>query len=117
MKITIDLNQLTPEQAFELGKLTSTKLQETEPLAATPEIKKIRASRGTKSTKFQSSVAYSDAFIAELVKLKKDQGVNLQQIADKLNAENVKTNSGKSFWGSTVWDIVYSKQAMKLWLN
>ena len=117
MQITIDLSQLTPEQAFELGKLTSTKLQETKSLAATPEIKIIRAKRATKSRKFQSNVAYSDAFIAELVKLKKDQGANLQQIADKLNAENVKTNNGKSFWGSTVWDIVYSKQAMKLWLN
>lgn len=117
MKITIDLSQLTPEQAFELGKLASTKLPEITPVVIAPTIKTTRAARSTKSRKFQSTVAYPETFIAELVKLKKDQGRNLQEIADKLNAENVKTAQGKSFWGSTVWDIVYSKQAMKMWLN
>jgi hypothetical protein len=117
MKITIDLSQLTPEQAFELGKLTSVNLEKTNPIPAVIPAKTIRAPRSSKSTKFQSHVAYSDSFIAELVKLKKEQGVNLQQIADKLNAENVKTANGKKFWGSTVWDIVYSKQAMKMWVN
>jgi cytoplasmic iron level regulating protein YaaA (DUF328/UPF0246 family) len=114
MKITIDLSQLTPEQAFEIGKLSAAKVEQpTQPA----EPKATRAPRSSNSQRFKSTVAYSDSFIAELVKLKKDQGANLQQIADKLNAENVKTANGKKFWGSTVWDIVYSKQAMKMWLN
>ena len=116
MKVTIDLSQLTPEQAFELGKLTSVKIEESKPIPATT-VKATRAPRSGKSTKFQTTVAYSDSFIAELVKLRKDQGANLQEIADKLNSENVKTANGKKFWGSTVWDIVYSKQAMKMWVS
>ena len=111
--ITIDISKLTPQQAFELGQM----LNQAKPSAPKPEVVKPRYSKNPKSKRFRTNVNYPDVFIEELIRMKQEKRMTSQEIADQLNASNIRTASGKQFWGSTVWDIIYSKQAKKMWLN
>ena len=111
--ITIDISKLTPAQAFELGKMLSQQKTESQE----SQIVKPRYSKNPKSKRFQTRVNYPDVFIEEIVRMKQEKKMTSQEIADMLNASKITTASGKQFWGSTVWDIIYSKQAKKLWVN
>jgi hypothetical protein len=120
MKITVDLNQLTPELAYELGKLVTAQIAEvtnTTPNAVTIQATpKRRKSKEVKSKRFIELSKFPEWFIDYVVKLKKDEQKTLQEIANILNAQGRKTISGKPFTEQTVWSVVYCRQAKKAWL-
>lgn len=112
MKVTIDLSQLTPEQAFELGKLVNPVIAPMpEPATKSPTTKNRESSN---SRRFQLKSKLDEQFIESTVDLRR-RGWTLQAIADWANARGIKTFTGLNFTESTVWLAIYSQNARKYW--
>ena len=112
MKVTIDLSQLTPEQAFELGKLVNPVIAPISEPATKAPITKNRESG--KSNKFQSKSKLDESFIERTVDLRR-KGWTLQAIADWANSREIKTILGLRHTQQTVWSAIYSTNARKYW--
>ena len=124
-EITIDFSKLSAEQAFRLGQLLAevpttveSSFTSEATLFAVPEVaeKKIKVIRRNKnkSRKFAMNTPYPDGFIRELIDIRKT-GKTFAEIAQQLNEAGIKTQNGKLWPEKSVWDVIYSKQALKYW--
>ena len=119
MEITINLDTLTPQQAFEIGlQLRQRPTYETSAPVETiapsePRTKKVRARRLV-SNRFKNKTSCSMEIVQLCVYLRKS-GLTLQQIADTLNERNIPSPSGKPWSDAMAWPVVYSQQSWPLW--
>lgn len=113
MKVTIDLKDLTLEQAFELGRITAKQTLEVErPVQPKAPITRNRKSGNT--NKFKSKTALPEPIIEEAVRMRKN-GLTLEEIAERFNLRNWRTKSGRGFNSQSVWSAIYSQNARKYW--
>jgi hypothetical protein len=117
MEITINLDTLTPEQAFNLGFL----LKERPPIEKTNPVNEIEQQRAKKpraTRKGSMRFKYNTSAPFEVIKLAthlRKNGLTLQQVADELNKRNVPSISGKEWSEQMAWSVMFSKQAWPLW--
>jgi hypothetical protein len=119
MEITINLDTLTPQQAFEIGFQLRQRpeYQEAPVIQATlePKERKIRKPRNPRaSRKFLWNTSASTDIIQLSLYLYKS-GLILAKVADALNERQVQSISGKPWTEQMVWAVIYSKQAKPLW--
>jgi hypothetical protein len=124
MEITINLDTLTPQQAFEIGfqlrqRPAYEPLPKVEaiPVVAEPSTRKaIRKQRTatSPSNKWRFNTSISRDIIAAIVQAK-FEGATLLQIANDLNSLGYKSVSGKPWSDQMVWSVAYSKQAKSAW--
>lgn len=119
MEITINLDSLTPRQAFEIGFQLRQRPQyeETPVIEATPAPKqhqprKPRSGRTSHRFKYNTSASLD---VIQLMVYLSQSGFTLQQVADKLNERQIPSISGKPWSEQMAWAVMYSKQAKPLW--
>ena len=119
MEITINLDSLTPRQAFEIGFQLRQRPEYQEPpvINATLEPKQHqprKLPRPRPSNRFRFNTSASLDVIQLMVHLRQS-GFTLQQVADKLNERQIPSISGKPWSEQMAWSVMYSKQAKPLW--
>lgn len=125
MEIKININELTRQQAFEIGyqlgkvsehSATPTTVQAGQVITEMPKNKKQRKQRtaNSPSNKWRFNTSVSRDTIAAIVQAK-FEGASLQAIANDLNALGYKSVSGKPWSDQMVWSVAYSKQAKSAW--
>jgi len=119
MEITINLDSLTPRQAFEIGfQLRQRPQYEEAPvIQATlepkqPKARKPRSPRASNRFRFNTSASME---VIQLTVYLRQSGFTLQEVADKLNERQVPSISGKPWSEQMAWAVMYSKQAKPLW--
>jgi hypothetical protein len=116
-KITIELSNLTPKQAFELGMMLSdvTKSTVETLLAEEPKvITRTPRGKGKTSKRFKFNTRAETHVIAEAV-AKRRSGMKLEEVADYMTTQGELGPTGKPFNSQSIWDVIYSKQAWKFW--
>ena len=117
MEITINLDALTPQQAFEIGFL----LRERPQYETTETVKETPTHQPTKTRKPRKGsmrFKYNTSASIEIIKLAthlRKSGLSLQQVADELNNRQVPSISGKPWSEQMAWSVMFSKQAWPLW--
>jgi len=119
MEITINLDSLTPRQAFEIGFQLRQRPEYQEPqvVEATLEPKQgrpIRAPRTRRTNRFFYNTSASLDVIRLAIYLRQS-GSTLQEVADQLNERQIPSISGKPWSEQMAWSVMYSKQAKPLW--
>lgn len=118
MEITINLETLTPRQAFLIGLQLRDFKHENEPVETEVQTPKKqshpRAPRNNRTNRFKyNTKATSD--VIQLAVYLKQSGYTLQAIADELNEREI-AHPWRTQWSEQgVWAVIYSKQAKPLW--
>jgi hypothetical protein len=119
MEITINLDTLTPAQAFQIGFQLRERPEyhEAPVIAATLEPMqhqpiKPRTPRRSHRFRFNTSASLD---VIQLMVYLRQSGFTLQQVADKLNERQIPSISGKPWSEQMAWAVMYSKQAKPLW--
>ena len=116
-KITIELSNLTPKQAFELGMMLSDATRNTAEvlLAEQPKlITRTPRGKGKTSKRFKFNTKVAEHVIAEAV-AKRRSGMKLDELADYMTRQGELGPNKRPFNSQSIWDVVYSKQAWKFW--
>jgi hypothetical protein len=120
MEITINLDTLTPAQAFQIGfqlrerpEYHKAPVEVIEPKTQS-KARNLRARRTTVSNRYKNRTSCSMEIVQLCVYLRKS-GLTLQQIADTLNERNIPSPSGKPWSDAMAWPVVYSQQSWPLW--
>jgi hypothetical protein len=116
-KITIELSNLTPKQAFELGMMLSDATRTTAETMLAKEssvITRTPRGKGRTSKRFKFNTKVDDHVIEEAV-AKRRSGMKLDDLAKYMDSQGETGPRGKPFNSQSIWDVVYSKQAWKYW--
>jgi len=119
MEITINLDTLTPAQAFQIGfqLREQPEYHEAPVIQETVEPKLTRTKKKRKpgaTRRFVWNTGASMDIIQLGVYLYKS-GLTLAEVAETLNKRQVQSISGKPWTEQMVWAVIYSKQAKSLW--
>lgn len=124
MEITINLDTLTPQQAFEIGfQLRQRPAYEPLPkvdavpvVTESPRTKAIRKKRTatSASNKWRWNTSVDRNTVLVIVRAR-FEGRKLLEIAGDLNRLGYKSVSGKPWSDQMVWSVAYSKQAKSAW--
>ena len=114
-KITIDVSKMTPEDAFQLGVIFAAQKEVIlETQIASKSSKPRVQNRGGKSNKFKEGTTVPEFLIKEIVEERKT-GKTLEQLAKIFNDRGRRTPTGRLWNGTSIWAVVYSKNALKYW--
>ena len=106
----IKLENLTPQQAWELAIAYTEITKNSQPAPyRKPTSQRIRVA----NLKYQKRVNYPDDFISMVVEMYHKEKLNINQIAEQLNAAGYRTVTGQKFRNGGVWYVVFSRQAKK----
>lgn len=116
-EITIELSNLTPKQAFELGMMLSDATRNTAETLIAQQPKVVTTTprgKGKTSKRFKFNTKIEEHAIQEAVR-KRRLGMKLDDLARYMGSQGETGPNGKPYNSQSIWDVVYSKQAWKYW--
>jgi len=118
MEITINLDSLTPRQAFEIGLQLRQRPEYQEPQAVEATHKPKQGRPIPPRTRRTNRFFYNTSASSDVIRLAiylRQSGSTLQEVADQLNERQIPSISGKPWSEQMAWSVMYSKQAKPLW--
>jgi hypothetical protein len=120
MEITINLDTLTPAQAFQIGFQLRERpeYREASVIQETAEPKLSRRTRKERRPGATRRFVWNTSASMDIIQLGVylyKSGLILAEVAETLNERQVRSISGKPWTEQMVWAVIYSKQAKSLW--